>query len=157
LKLASPENATLHHACCDGDLHTEFKTLVSSHEAWWLHSEIDLRAAQSRWPSWSACWTNVTTACYRTRTIITTTYLGRVGPHNVAIACLLVGMMGLTSAARVASLIRSTFTALRFGLMVGIAGGVPSKENGIRLGDMAVRQPTTTLGGVIHYDLGKTV
>lgn len=65
--------------------------------------------------------------------------------------------MSSASAARVAGLIRSTFTALRFGLMVGIAGGVPSKENGIRLGDMAVRQPTATLGGVIQYDLGKTV
>jgi hypothetical protein len=53
-------------------------------------------------------------------------------------------MMGLKSAARVASLIRLTFTALRFGLMVGIAGGVSSKENDIRLGDKAVRQPTAT-------------
>jgi nucleoside phosphorylase len=83
--------------------------------------------------------------------------LGRVGPHNVAIACLPAGVTGVTSAARVASQMRSSFTSLRFGLMVGIGGGVPSKENDIRLGDVVVSQPAATSGGVIQYDFGKTV
>jgi hypothetical protein len=36
----------------------------------------------------------------------------------------------------VASQRLSTFTRLRFGLMVGIGGCVPSEENDIRLGDV---------------------
>jgi nucleoside phosphorylase len=83
--------------------------------------------------------------------------LGQIGPHNVTIACLPAGVMGVTSAARVASHMLSTFTALRFGLMVGIGGGVPSPENDIRLGDVVVSQPTKTFGGVVQYDYGKTV
>ena len=83
--------------------------------------------------------------------------LGRVGPHYVAIACLPAGVTGVTSAARVASQMRATFTALRFGLMVGVGGGVPSEENDIRLGDVVVGQPTGTSGGVIQYDFGKMV
>jgi nucleoside phosphorylase len=83
--------------------------------------------------------------------------LGRVGQHSIAIACLPAGVSGVTSAARVASQMRSTFTSLRFGLMVGIGGGVPSKENDIRLGDVVVSEPTGTLGGVIQYDFGKTM
>ena len=83
--------------------------------------------------------------------------LGRIGSHHVAIACLPAGVTGVTSAARVASQMRSTFPALRFGLMVGIGGGVPSEEYDIRLGDVVVSQPTGTSGGVIQYDFGKTV
>jgi nucleoside phosphorylase len=51
----------------------------------------------------------------------------------------------------------STFTSMRFGLMVGIGGGVPSQENKIRLGDVVVSKPGGTSGGVIQYDFGKTV
>jgi nucleoside phosphorylase len=83
--------------------------------------------------------------------------LGRVGQHNIAIACLPAGVTGVTSAARAASQMRSTFTSLRFGLMVGIGGGVPGKENDIRLGDVVVSEPMGTLGGVIQYDFGKTI
>jgi nucleoside phosphorylase/tetratricopeptide (TPR) repeat protein len=83
--------------------------------------------------------------------------LGRIGPHNVAIACLPAGVTGVTSAVKVASQMLSTFTRLRFGLMVGIGGGVPSEENDIRLGDVVVSKPVGTVGGVIQYDFGKTV
>ncbi|KAK3176700.1 hypothetical protein OEA41_008025 [Lepraria neglecta] len=41
--------------------------------------------------------------------------------------------------------------------MVGIGGGVPSEENDIRLGDVIVSQPVDSSGGVVQYDLGKTV
>jgi nucleoside phosphorylase len=83
--------------------------------------------------------------------------LGRVGPHNVAIACLPLGVMGVTSAARVAEQMSWTFQALRFGLMVGIGGGVPSAEDNVRLGDVVVSMPTDSTGGVVQYDYGKTV
>jgi nucleoside phosphorylase len=55
----------------------------------------------------------------------------------------------VTSVARVASRMWSTFTSLHFGLMVGIAGGVLDKENDIRPGDVVVSQPTGTWGGLV--------
>ncbi|KAK6518984.1 hypothetical protein TWF281_003675 [Arthrobotrys megalospora] len=81
---------------------------------------------------------------------------GRVGKHNVVIACLPSGRMGTVSAATVAIRMLSSFPALRFGLMVGIGGGAP-KSSDIRLGDIVVSQPTNTSGGVIQYDFGKTI
>lgn len=83
--------------------------------------------------------------------------LGRIGVHNVVIACLPSGVTGITSAAIVASHIRFTFPSIRFGLMVGIGGGAPSAKNDIRLGDVVISKPEGTSGGVIQYDFGKTV
>jgi len=83
--------------------------------------------------------------------------LGCIGAHNVAIACLPAGVTGNSSAAIVATRMLLTFTSMRFGLMVGIGGGVPSQENDIRLGDVVVSKPGGTSGGVIQYDFGKTV
>ncbi|KAF2396578.1 hypothetical protein EJ06DRAFT_225929, partial [Trichodelitschia bisporula] len=82
--------------------------------------------------------------------------LGRIGEHNVVIACLPVGQMGTTPAASVVARMQSTFSSIRFGLMVGIGGGVPSSKNDIRLGDVVVSQPSNGHGGVIQYDFGKT-
>src|ERR1700734_1677091 len=83
--------------------------------------------------------------------------LGRIGVHNVVLACLPSGVSGTVSAATVAMQMSSSFKCLRFGLMVGIGGGVPSEENDIRLGDIVISQPTGAFGGVIQYDFGKTV
>ncbi|GLA09572.1 hypothetical protein AnigIFM60653_011903 [Aspergillus niger] len=44
-----------------------------------------------------------------------------------------------------------------FGLMVGIGGGVPSKNHDIRLGDVVVSTPGGRHGGVIQYNYGKAV
>jgi nucleoside phosphorylase len=82
---------------------------------------------------------------------------GRIGEHNVIIACLPAGVTSIISAATVAAQMLSTFKSIRFGLMVGIGGGVPSKERDIRLGDVVVSQPTSTFGGVVQYDFGKTI
>ncbi|KAK6338324.1 hypothetical protein TWF730_002387 [Orbilia blumenaviensis] len=83
--------------------------------------------------------------------------LGEIGGHNVVIACLPSGIYGLTSAGIVASQLLFTFTAIRFGVMVGIGGGAPSRTADIRLGDVVVSKPTGTLGGVVQFDLGKTL
>ena len=83
--------------------------------------------------------------------------LGRIGRHNVVLACLPTGVIGTLSAARVANQMLQTFEWIRFGLIVGIGGGAPSKENDIRLGDVVVSKPTEQSGGVIQYDFGKTV
>jgi len=82
--------------------------------------------------------------------------LGRMGEHNVVIACLPAGQMGNNSAASVALQMKSSFNAIRFGLMVGIGGGVPSTEHDVRLGDVVISQPFREYGGVVQYDFGKT-
>ena len=82
---------------------------------------------------------------------------GRIGRHNVVIACLPEGRYGITRAGIVAAHMRSTFTRLRFGLMVGVGGGAPSDKNDIRLGDLVVSQPTGVSGGVVQYDFGKAM
>jgi nucleoside phosphorylase len=82
---------------------------------------------------------------------------GRIGHHNVVIACLPKGKYGLTSAASVARDMRRSFPSIRFGLMVGIGGGAPSRKHDIRLGDVVVSSPVGSTGGVIHYEFGKTI
>src|SRR4051812_368346 len=81
--------------------------------------------------------------------------LGSIGGHNVAIVCLPAGRIGNNPAAAVAAQMRATFKGIRFGLMVGIGGGVPSAEADIRLGDVVISQPHQTWGGVVQYDIGK--
>ncbi|KAI9856197.1 MAG: hypothetical protein M1813_009214 [Trichoglossum hirsutum] len=88
----------------------------------------------------------------------TNTYvLGRVGVHNVVIACLPQGRTGITSAAIAANLMKHTFSSIQFSLMVGIGGGVPSVLHDIRLGDVVVSTPSLQSGGVVQYDFGKTI
>lgn len=82
--------------------------------------------------------------------------LGHIGDHNVVIACLPAGQIGTNSAAAVAMQMKSRFASIRFGLLVGIGGGVPSADSGIRLGDVVVSQPHMQHGGVVQYDHGKT-
>lgn len=83
---------------------------------------------------------------------------GRIHDHNVVIACLPAGVDGLAAAATVARDMSRTFQQLRFGLLVGIGGGIPNLEAGIdiRLGDVVVSQPSGTYGGVVQYDKGKS-
>ncbi|RAH61689.1 purine and uridine phosphorylase [Aspergillus piperis CBS 112811] len=82
--------------------------------------------------------------------------LGRIGSHNVVMACLPAGVIGTVSAARVADNMMATFPSLKFGLLVGIGGGVPGVKD-VRLGDVVVGEPTGPFGGIIQYDFGKTV
>jgi ankyrin repeat protein/nucleoside phosphorylase len=81
--------------------------------------------------------------------------LGSIGGHNVAIVCLPAGRIGNNPAAAVATQMRATFKGIRFGLMVGIGGGVPSAEADIWLGDVVISQPHQTFGGVVQYGMGK--
>ncbi|KAJ5100914.1 hypothetical protein N7456_006966 [Penicillium angulare] len=83
--------------------------------------------------------------------------LGNIKEHNIVIACLPGGAYGNVSAATVAMQLLSSFHSIRFGLMVGIGGGVPSSNADIRLGDIVVSQPGDISGGVVQYDLGKAL
>jgi nucleoside phosphorylase len=81
--------------------------------------------------------------------------LGSVKGHNVVIAGL--PSAGNAPAATVVAQMVSTFPKLRFGLLVGIGGGVPVKtdEGPVRLGHVVVSKPTGQHSGAVQYDHGK--
>jgi nucleoside phosphorylase len=81
--------------------------------------------------------------------------LGSIAGHNVVIAGL--HHPGNNPAATVVTQMRMTFPNLRFGLLVGIGGGVPATtDNGmIRLGDIVVSKPAGAHSGAVQYDHGK--
>lgn len=63
------------------------------------------------------------------------------------------------SAVAIASQVKSFFPNLWFGLLVGVAAGLPdlsrSPPRDIRLGDVLVALPNGESAGLIAYDLGK--
>ena len=61
--------------------------------------------------------------------------LGRIGEHNIVIACLPAGQTGTNSAASVAVQMKSKFVSM------GIGGGVPSVESELQPGDVVTSQP----------------
>lgn len=81
--------------------------------------------------------------------------LGSIYNHNVVIAGL--PTSGNCSAATVVAQMRNTYPRLRFGLLVGIGGGVPTstKEGPIRLGHVVVSEPVGQHSGAVQYDHGK--
>ncbi|KGQ02036.1 hypothetical protein PAAG_11212 [Paracoccidioides lutzii Pb01] len=81
--------------------------------------------------------------------------LGSLNGHNLVVACLPFGVYGTTSAATVAIQMLASFKSVRFSLMVGIGGGVPSTKEDIRFGDIVVSRPTAARPGIIQYDFGK--
>ncbi|KAF4960407.1 hypothetical protein FGADI_1054 [Fusarium gaditjirri] len=78
--------------------------------------------------------------------------LGSIGKHNIVIACLPEGEIGTNVAATTATWMISTFPLIKFGLMVGIGGGIPPK---VRLGDVVISTPVGHYPGVVQWDLGK--
>ncbi|KAK1242838.1 hypothetical protein MKX08_005650 [Trichoderma sp. CBMAI-0020] len=78
--------------------------------------------------------------------------LGSIGGHNIVIACLPKGRYGTNSAATIATKMIGSFPSIKFGLLVGIGGGIPSK---VRLGDVVVSTPVDQYPGVVQWDFGK--
>jgi nucleoside phosphorylase len=78
--------------------------------------------------------------------------LGEISGHNVVVAVL--PEIGNNAAAAVVTQLLNDFQSIRFGLLVGIGGGVPGGEerNDVRLGDVVVSKPTDIFGGVVQYD-----
>jgi nucleoside phosphorylase len=80
--------------------------------------------------------------------------LGRMEGHNIVIAVM--PEIGNNNAASVATQLMNDFKSIRFGLLVGIGGGIPDgEESDVRLGDIVVSKPTATFGGVVQFDRGK--
>ncbi|KAH8435419.1 Pfs domain protein [Aspergillus melleus] len=77
--------------------------------------------------------------------------LGRIKAFNVVAAGLPDGDYGMNSATNVASHLTRTFRRVKFCLVVGIGGGVPSAAQDIRLGDVVVGT------SVIQVDMGKWI
>ncbi|KAK6452397.1 hypothetical protein FP744_10008648 [Trichoderma asperellum] len=85
---------------------------------------------------------------------------GDVCGHNVIIATFPAGQKyGTGSAAALASQVKNFFPNLWFGLLVGVAAGLPNLSRNppldIRLGDVLVGLATGNSAGLIAYDLGK--
>jgi nucleoside phosphorylase len=79
--------------------------------------------------------------------------LGCMGAHNFVIAVM--PEIGNNDAAIAATQLLNDFTSIRFGLLVGIRGGIPGDdEDDIRLGDVVVSRPTATFGGIVQFDKG---
>ncbi|OAR00377.1 hypothetical protein LLEC1_01002 [Akanthomyces lecanii] len=85
---------------------------------------------------------------------------GDVCGHNVIIATLPAGQeYGTGSAAAIASQVKQCFPNLWFGLLVGVAAGLPNFSRtpplDIRLGDVLVSLPEGDSPALVAYDLGK--
>ncbi|KAF4924462.1 Kinesin light chain 3 [Colletotrichum fructicola] len=81
--------------------------------------------------------------------------LGTINGHNVVIASL--HQPGNCPAAIVVTQMRTTFRKLKFGVLVGIGGGVPVETDSgmIRLGHVVVSEPAKGHSGALQYDHGK--
>ncbi|KAK4889605.1 hypothetical protein LTR27_011589 [Elasticomyces elasticus] len=81
--------------------------------------------------------------------------LGSIYGLNVVIAGL--PLAGNTFTASVVAHMMNTFPRLRFSLLVGIGGGVPTQPNEvfIRLGHVVVSNPEGQHSGAVQYDHGK--
>ncbi|KAM5354778.1 hypothetical protein ACJ41O_001424 [Fusarium nematophilum] len=87
-------------------------------------------------------------------------HAGSIFGHNVVIATLPAGQeYGTGSAAALASQVKKSFPNLWFGLLVGVAAGLPDLSRkpprDIRLGDVLVALPDGESAGLVAYDLGK--
>jgi nucleoside phosphorylase len=78
--------------------------------------------------------------------------LGSISGHNIVIACLPKGRYSTNSAATIAAKMISSFPSIKFGLLVGIGGGIPSK---VRLGDVVVSALINQYPGVVQWDFSK--
>ncbi|KAI6392296.1 hypothetical protein MCOR24_009952 [Pyricularia oryzae] len=85
---------------------------------------------------------------------------GECGGHNTVIATLPAGQeYGTGSAAALASQVKKFFPNLWFGLLVGVAAGLPNltrdPPRDIRLGNVLVALPDGESAGLVAYNLGK--
>lgn len=87
-------------------------------------------------------------------------HAGAMGGHNIVIATLPAGQRyGTGDAAALAGQLKKSFPNLWFGLLVGVATGLPDLSRNpvrdIRLGDVLVGLPDGESAGLLAYELGK--
>ncbi|KAJ5295676.1 Pfs NACHT and WD domain protein [Penicillium antarcticum] len=87
-------------------------------------------------------------------------HAGEVNGHNVVVATFAAGQpYGTNSATSLASHVRRFFPNLWFGLLVGVAAGLPnlssSPPRDIRLGDVIIAMPDGDNPAIVPYGLGK--
>jgi nucleoside phosphorylase len=87
-------------------------------------------------------------------------FAGAINGHNVIIATFPADQeYGVGSAAALASQVKKRFPNLWFGLLVGVAAGLPNLDRvpplDIRLGDVLVGVGDSGTAGLINYGLGK--
>lgn len=87
-------------------------------------------------------------------------HAGAMGGHNIIIATLPAGQKyGVGSAAALSGQVKKFFPNLWFGLLVGVAAGLPDLSRvpaqDIRLGDVLVGLPDGESAGLVAYGLGK--
>lgn len=81
--------------------------------------------------------------------------LGRIDKHFIVMVGLPKGDYGTHSATTVTDHLLMSFEKIRFGLMVGIGGGIPNPRDDIRLGDIVVGVPSgPDNGGMVSYMRG---
>jgi nucleoside phosphorylase len=84
---------------------------------------------------------------------------GRISGHNVVMTCQ--SEMGIAAATILATSMKMSFKKLRFGLLVGIAGGmgIPSEQwrakTSVFLGDVVISKRSGNDGGVVFWDRGR--
>ncbi|KAK6529893.1 hypothetical protein TWF281_009047 [Arthrobotrys megalospora] len=80
--------------------------------------------------------------------------LGQMAGLNVVVTVM--PEIGNNSAAAVVTRLTNDFKSLRFGLLVGVGGGIPDPDGrDIRLGDIVVSKPTEAFSGAVQFDRGK--
>ncbi|KAL6696983.1 hypothetical protein J3F84DRAFT_407721 [Trichoderma pleuroticola] len=79
---------------------------------------------------------------------------GRIGHHDVAIACMSSDYYESSSGSDVLNDMREFLPFLRFFFLVGITGGLSSTSKDIRLRDVTGSDPAIDSGAVIQYDSG---
>ncbi|KAF2721055.1 purine and uridine phosphorylase [Polychaeton citri CBS 116435] len=109
-------------------------------------------------PEWKASWLLFDETHDDVQLSSTSSYqyvYGNMDGHNIVLGCLSDTQKGTTAAAAVVLEMKSNFLSLRFGLMVGVGGSVPSSSKDTRLGDVVVSRPDTTAadGGVIQSQM----
>ena len=80
--------------------------------------------------------------------------LGEIGSHNVVVATM--PETGNYKVASVAANLMNDFKSIKFGLLIGIGGGLPSEDDDIRLGDIVIGFPEDNDCGVVQFDRGKS-
>ena len=79
--------------------------------------------------------------------------LGRMGQHNIIVATM--SEIGNNATTMVITQLLNDFVQIRFGLLVGVGGGIPDEDyndddlTDIRLGDVVVSKARGEFGGVV--------